>query len=337
MEKRERDISIDLLKFLAVLFITNSHFGALYPERLSMLATGGAIGDVLFFFCSGYTLFLGRSERFDNWYKRRINRIYPTVFAWAIIAAFCFGMNTDMRTVVLHGGGWFVSCIMIYYVLLYPIRNYATTRRRWLFVLTACLSVILLWYVGFYPDKLSISIYGETYFKWGFYFLFMLMGAMVGQFGSPVDQGWKKPFCMTIIYVSLFYGFMIFAARFDDIARFQVLTLLPLAGIVYHMWRFMRTPCMDRIYRNRIGGVLVKTIGGLCLEVYICQGVLLSGYSHVMPQSETLRSIQGFFPLNIVLMLCCILVLAYVLRCCARIFSQTFGSENYNWSKVFEV
>lgn len=33
------------------------------------LATGGAIGDVLFFFCSGYTLFLGRMGRFDNWYK----------------------------------------------------------------------------------------------------------------------------------------------------------------------------------------------------------------------------------------------------------------------------
>ena len=50
--------------------------------KYNALATGGAIGDVLFFFCSGFTLFLGKMGRFDNWYKRRINRIYPTVFAW---------------------------------------------------------------------------------------------------------------------------------------------------------------------------------------------------------------------------------------------------------------
>ena len=72
----QRDISIDILKFIAVFLIINSHMDALYP-KYKMLATGGAIGDVLFLFASGYTLFLSnRKLRFDNWYKRRINRIY---------------------------------------------------------------------------------------------------------------------------------------------------------------------------------------------------------------------------------------------------------------------
>ena len=43
------------------------------------MATGGAIGDALFFFCSGYTLFLGRNASFFNWYKRRINRSTPSL------------------------------------------------------------------------------------------------------------------------------------------------------------------------------------------------------------------------------------------------------------------
>lgn len=77
---KERNISIDLLKFFVALLITNSYMGLLYGDY-SALATGGAIGDVLFFFCSGFTLFLGRMGRFDNWYKWRINRIYPTVFS----------------------------------------------------------------------------------------------------------------------------------------------------------------------------------------------------------------------------------------------------------------
>jgi peptidoglycan/LPS O-acetylase OafA/YrhL len=115
---RQRDISIDILKFFAVLLITNSHMESLYG-KYSALATGGAIGDVLFFFCSGFILFLGRERRFDNYYKRRINRIYPTVFMWALMAATIFHRHSDMLDVVLNGGGWFVSCIMIYYAVLH--------------------------------------------------------------------------------------------------------------------------------------------------------------------------------------------------------------------------
>ena len=101
---RERNIGIDILKFFAALFITNSHMELLYG-KYSALATGGAIGDVLFFFCSGFTLFLGRMGRFDNWYKRRINRIYPTVFAWAILGAFFFNQHFSMDYTIIHGGG----------------------------------------------------------------------------------------------------------------------------------------------------------------------------------------------------------------------------------------
>ena len=55
---RERDIAIDIVKFLAVLLIINSHADVMYP-KLQILATGGAIGDCLFLFCSGFTLLLG--------------------------------------------------------------------------------------------------------------------------------------------------------------------------------------------------------------------------------------------------------------------------------------
>lgn len=55
---KQRDISIDILKCLAVLCITNSHMDLLYG-KYEALATGGAIGDVLFFFASGFTILLG--------------------------------------------------------------------------------------------------------------------------------------------------------------------------------------------------------------------------------------------------------------------------------------
>lgn len=56
---KQRNIGIDILKCFAAIVITNSHMDILYP-KFGALATGGAIGDALFFFCSGFTLFLGR-------------------------------------------------------------------------------------------------------------------------------------------------------------------------------------------------------------------------------------------------------------------------------------
>lgn len=40
MVEKKRDLSIDILKFFAVLLITNSHMETLYP-RFAALATGG--------------------------------------------------------------------------------------------------------------------------------------------------------------------------------------------------------------------------------------------------------------------------------------------------------
>ena len=56
---KKRDASMDIMKCLAVLLVMNSHMDLLYG-KYSALATGGAIGDVLFFFASGYTILLGR-------------------------------------------------------------------------------------------------------------------------------------------------------------------------------------------------------------------------------------------------------------------------------------
>ena len=56
---QHRNIALDILKFFAVILITNSHFDNQYVYAKG-LATGGAIGDALFFFISGYSLFLGR-------------------------------------------------------------------------------------------------------------------------------------------------------------------------------------------------------------------------------------------------------------------------------------
>ena len=43
------------------------------------------------------------------------------------------------------------------------------------------------------------------------------------------------------------------------------------------------------------------------------------------------------FTLNIPLMMLIILVVSYMCRCLARIISQIFRTEDYEWGKVFEL
>lgn len=116
-----RNVGIDWLKMLAVFLVMNSHMSICYP-KYGFLASGGAIGDALFFFVSGFTLFLGRHMRFDNWYKRRISRIYPSIIATAILACSLWGNTDSIGDILLGKRYWFIGCILIYYVLLYPIK-----------------------------------------------------------------------------------------------------------------------------------------------------------------------------------------------------------------------
>ena len=68
---------IPYLKTLAVLLVINSHLDAYYPH--SALATGGALGNALFFVVSGFCL-ADIHDKFDKWYFYRVLKIYPQTY-----------------------------------------------------------------------------------------------------------------------------------------------------------------------------------------------------------------------------------------------------------------
>lgn len=318
---KERNIGIDILKFFAALLITNSHMELLYG-KYSMLATGGAIGDVLFFFCSGFTLFLGEMGRFDNWYKRRINRIYPTVFAWAILGAFIFNWHYGMDYTIINGGGWFVTCIMIYYVILYMIKRFMFKQLRTVFIVASIITII--WYLIMNRPE-NYNMYGNTYFKWCHYFLFMLLGAMMGVSGKELKYRFKYDLIKLICSVVIYYA-ILFAGQFNPICSdLQIISLIPLLYIVYFAYKLCNTEVMKSLYDNYVFGWCIKFIGGLCLEIYLVQYTLFTD------------KMNNIFPLNIIIMFVIIIVSAYLLRCAARLFSQTFKDGNYDWKGIIKL
>ena len=56
---QNRLYSLDMMKFVAAIFITNSHFQPLYEGVNTAFATFGVQGNALFFFVAGYLLMMG--------------------------------------------------------------------------------------------------------------------------------------------------------------------------------------------------------------------------------------------------------------------------------------
>lgn len=120
---QRRDESIDFVKVIATLLVLNSHMEICYGSH-SVLATGGGIGDALFFFISGFTLFMGRKADFTNWYKRRLGRIYPTILAMGLVSCLVFGKDFSFIDIISASNYWFIQCILVCYLLIYPIIKY---------------------------------------------------------------------------------------------------------------------------------------------------------------------------------------------------------------------
>lgn len=317
----KRNLGIDILKFFAVILITNSHMDVLYG-KYNLLATGGPIGDALFFFCSGFTLFLKPMGRFDNWYKRRINRIYPSIFAWAILQAFMFGYHYDIEDIILHGGRWFVSCIMIYYIILYFIHCYCINHLQWILgmVIVACGGWFLM---SDTPN--DYTMYGIGYFKWFHFFIFMLMGAMMGMSHKKLmyqNSAWD---CVRLVgCIGLFYACYAFK-NIPEYNKLQMLSWFPLMGTVFYFYKVCNYEALKRIFNYKITGWIIKLIGGLCLEIYLVQDILITDKMNFL------------FPLNLFIVFAIIVCVAYFLRIVARIFAQTFKDMDYDWKAIFKA
>lgn len=321
---KKRDISIDILKFFSVFLIINSHMDILYP-KYKILATGGAIGDTLFLFCSGYTLFLGKMDKFDNWYKKRISRIYPSVIICTLMS--CLFLQQTNISILSLMGGEFIIAIMLYYILLYIIQKHLLNNIQWVF---ACVGVLtLLIYLFFFPYKYETSskgIYGiTTLFRWIPYFGFMLTGALIGIKKDNLKFHFVIDLVKMIISLILFYGTQFIAKIYIVVAPLQIITLIPLLGVVYYFYKICNAPLFTHIYNKSIGHKSIMFVSSICLESYLIQYSLFTD------------KINFLFPLNLLIMILVVLIVSFICKCLSRIFLQTFNTEPYNWTEIFKL
>ena len=219
---------------------------------------------------------------------------------------------------------------MVYYVLLYVIQKYLI--KNMYLVLGAVFGIALIVYIFWFPYKYeagSKGLYGiSTLYRWIPYFGFMLMGAMIGMKSKSGITKYSFNWYDGVLFVlslSLFYGIQ-FASKKDlSVAPYQIITLLPLAGVIFYFYKICNAPFFERIYNKKAGNLVIMTVSGLCLESYLIQYNVISDKLNLL------------FPLNIPIIMTMVLIVSYLCRCLARIFSQTFAKGDYEWKKVFAL
>ena len=308
----QRNTAIDILKFIAVFLVMNSHMEVCYP-KYQFLSTGGAIGDALFFFASGFTLFLGRDMRFDQWYKRRINRIYPSIIAVSIIAYVFWSFEENIGDILMGKRYWFIGCIMVYYIFLYPIKKIKKEKFiKWIFI--GWLIIVIA--VFFVIWKGNEAIYSKGLFRCLLFFLFMLQGAIMGKHAELfTNKLWHLP-AFIISVITWFY--LVHAGSGNALI---ILSVIPLLFLTYCLYCICNSIFFSKVYNSRIGRFFICVISQLCLEVYLIQKFIFTdAFNHI-------------FPWNVPIIMLMVIMFSYFVKLLAEFISQTFKNEPYDWKK----
>ena len=315
---------IDILKCVAVILIVNSHMEASYGKFASF-ASGGAIGLALFFFCSGFTLNI--SSDFAKYMKRRVARIYPTVFSIVFAESLLFGNRINICDVLLNGGGWFVSSIMIMYIGLFVIDKFFKVRIWGVFIFYLLFVITLLFYVT--PDNPNYFFNGSAnVFARVHYFIYMLLGYLlknkIEDFPEfRISKTWL--YFLSIVSPCSFYAILMFVNYDQQLLKYSIFACVLLIITIISWFLLTSTLNMalgkftSRLYKG------IKLISALSLEAYLCQTWVITD------------RLNHLFPFNLALIFIGILLVSYMLKIISNLFLQTFSERDYDFKRLIKI
>ena len=311
---RTRDVAIDFVKVIATLLVLNSHMGICYGDY-SAIATGGGLGDGLFFFISGFTLFLGKRTNFIDWYKRRLGRIFPTVIAVALVSCLIFGNQENFIQVMSVEKYWFLQCILICYIVMYPIVRYDLNLKV-IFPMSFVVFLFAYFFLYQFDGELFYGV--NNTFRWLVYFSVMLLGGFICK-NSHQIQASKFSILWTFLCVVAWYGVNYLAKG----SWLQLLSFFPLIGFCVYAYQLGRSSFIEKCFKNKIAGNILYIIGNLCLESYLIQKLIFTD------------ALNHLFPLNILIIMVAVLLAAYILHGISEIISQIFDSKPFDRKRLF--
>ena len=268
-----KPLDTNLVKLIAILLITNSHLDSLYPDP--RFATGGSLGNALFFALSGLGLTFSSSKclpGFFEWANRRLLRIYPQVFIVLSVGGLITGTLNWLPAIdLLHWfvwptPYWFVAAIVVFYVPFYFILRFFPRR------IPRILTLLTIPYFWFYFTSLDLHHFAveDEYFRWLFYFPVMLFGAYLAS-TSVLWEHKTSDGILLVLVTTAYFGLKVLLVR-GFIGEWQFVIHLLTFAFVFYSIRLFSNPYLLTAFKKVRLYFWIVVLGELSLEVYLVQG-----------------------------------------------------------------
>lgn len=265
----------NFLRFVGILLVINSHADLFYP--IAALATGGAIGNTLFFALSSFGLLISERKRpteFIPWMTRRVVRIYPTLWVILVLLVipvdYAFGritLNEDFLRVLgwfFYPDLWFLQALIVYYIaIFFVIKNY--TLRKTLLISGGFATFYLWWYVNL---DLSQFVIEDVPFKVSFYILTFIFGVYLADINERIKYQGILDYILFGVSVAVLYGHKLLMNQ-GMLAEFQIVQQMALFPTVFYAFKLARSPLVAWLMRVDWLARAVTFVSNITLELYI--------------------------------------------------------------------
>jgi peptidoglycan/LPS O-acetylase OafA/YrhL len=323
----KRLVFIDILRAIAAMLITNSHFDGVYPINISW---GGCPGVALFFTISGFLLVKSVSniKNFFSWYGQKVIRLYiPLTLVNIVMVLIGFKAASLLLFIFPINGLWYVPAIAVLYVPFYlVVKAMEKYSIRGGYNLILILLVVIYSILYTLSKKDGFFVEGEIKFRLIYGFAAMMLGSVVYRIHDSVflHKSRRLFSCLSLLSLVAFLAMKFFMDYSSVLIRVQFLTevfgvsfavLLLIGGIGY-------ADILDKFASIGLSRFLLL-ISKCSLEIFLVQFIFIA----------YLKSIV--FPINIVLICVCIILSALVIhtiseKLYSRVRKQYFLRINRN-------
>lgn len=264
-------------KCIAVLLVFNSHLDNCYP--ISALATGGGLGNALFFFVSGYTWWKAKDKSFLNWYCIKAERIYLPTLLTNIVYILLFGVYIDITATkifeifIYPNKAWFCGAILVYAIVYYFLTKSKNSGLA--IVSVALLSIYFVWYI-FVMDLSAWhveSMYYGGLCRFVFYLLCMIVGLIYHRLEKVSDAISEKKdlVAAVVLFFALYLDKFMMQYR-TILMKMQFLNQLFTLGCVIALFSFLRKSD-EKL--DIPGKTAVISIAEFSWEIYLTQTLII--------------------------------------------------------------
>ncbi len=309
--KKQKKHLVNFLKVMGILLIINSHSDALFPGKIKALATGGALGNSIFFIISGYFT----SEKIYRWKDilLRFVRLYFPVYIMLFFYVFTNnnhlsridGIKTWIEVFIWPTPYWFVSASFVCFLILNICKKWINDRSFFI-ISVICLFVFFVCYIlGIDEKGIWIVEDGKMFglnihFKCIYCFYLYCVGYYI-KVSQKLIQGYKS-IIITILSFALTYLVKILMQKGIIPMYLQIVSQVFVVG--FAVGALQMALVFEEFYKrsNRYVIGFFDELSKLSLEAYVIQ---------IMVIPIAAKWITAAFPVNYILTTLVILAMAF--------------------------